>query len=58
MSGCNLCGRNNEGLSLFLAQHKTMGYIDVCQDCWKKLSNDNKLVCGTGSAGGSCPTCG
>lgn len=56
MGKCGICGRNDEGLSLLSANHKDLGYIMICQDCWQKLYVENRMVCSTGS-GGTCPTC-
>ena len=55
MSRCKLCGKNSEGLSLRSAYHKELGHIMVCQECWVRLWDDNRMVCGTGSgSGGTC----
>ncbi|RLI27413.1 MAG: hypothetical protein DRO52_00270 [Candidatus Hecatellales archaeon] len=59
MGECQLCGKKGENLSLLQANHKELGAIMVCQDCWRKLYEDNAMVCGlSGGSGGSCPTCG
>ncbi|MHC1589750.1 MAG: hypothetical protein ACXQTQ_02160 [Candidatus Hecatellaceae archaeon] len=60
MGECRLCGKKGKNLSLFMANHKDLGSIMVCQDCWVKLYEENRMVCGTsgGSAGGTCPACG
>lgn len=59
MEECKLCGKNDENLSLVGANHKELGYIMVCKECWVKLYAKNRMVCGTGSgSSGTCPTCG
>jgi hypothetical protein len=60
MSECRLCGKNGENLSLLSANHKELGEIAVCQECWVKLYEKNRMVSGTcsGGSGGSCPCCG
>ncbi|MFB6076359.1 MAG: hypothetical protein ABEK17_04410 [Candidatus Aenigmatarchaeota archaeon] len=58
MGTCQLCG--NDG-SLLKANHKEMGTIKICRDCWKDMYNKNNMVSGNGGSGGSvssCPTCG
>ena len=56
---CELCGKNDEDLSLYSTQHKKLGRIKVCRKCWVKLYDDNNMVAGSsGSSGSSCPTCG
>lgn len=57
MGECKICGKNGEELSLLQADHKELGRIMVCQECWSKLYDKNRMVCGT-AGGGSCPTCG
>ena len=52
-SKCAICSKG--GVSLLQANHKEVGNINVCQDCWCKLSDKNMLVSGSsGSGGGSC----
>jgi ribosome-binding protein aMBF1 (putative translation factor) len=58
MGKCELCGKNGDDLSLLSANHKDRGYVMVCRDCWVKLYDGNRMVCGTTGSGGSCPTCG
>ena len=58
MGQCKLCGRNGENLTLLSANHKDLGHIMVCQECWKKLWNENCMVCSTTGSGGTCPSCG
>ena len=54
---CELCGKNGEDLTLLSADHKDRGRIMVCEECWKKLWHENRMVCGTSSSGGTCPSC-
>jgi hypothetical protein len=60
MGKCDICGKNGEDLSLIGANHKKLGHIKICSDCWEKLYGENKFVGGTtsGGSGVSCPTCG
>lgn len=51
-SKCAIC--NKSGISLLEANHKELGYLMVCQECWKKLSEQNMLVSGSS---GSCECC-
>ena len=37
MEECKLCGKNGEDISLFSANHKELGSIMVCDECWRKL---------------------
>jgi len=57
MKECKLCGKKGDKLSLLSANHKDFGGIMVCQECWQKLSAENRMVCGTSGSGGSCPSC-
>jgi len=57
MGECKLCGKNGEKLSLVSANHKDLGYITVCRECWTKLYDGNRMVCGSTGSGGSCPSC-
>ncbi len=57
MGECGLCGKNGEDLSLLSADHKELGRIKICQECWTKLYSENLMVCGRSSSGGACPTC-
>jgi len=58
MGECKLCEKNGEDLSLLSATHKELGKIMVCQECWVKLYEENRMLSGkTGGSGGACPTC-
>jgi hypothetical protein len=57
MAECRLCKKNGEDLTLLSANHKDHGQIMVCEECWKKLWNKNRMVCGTTGSGGTCPSC-
>jgi len=57
MGECKLCGKNSEDLTLLSANHKDLGQIMVCEECWKKLWRKNRMVCGTTGSGGTCPSC-
>jgi len=57
MGKCKLCGKNGEALTLISASHKDLGRIMVCDECWKKLWNENRMVCGTTGSGGTCTSC-
>jgi len=58
MGKCDICGKNGKDLTLLGANHKELGYVKVCSDCWEKLYSKNEFVGGTTSSSGSCPTCG
>jgi DNA-directed RNA polymerase subunit RPC12/RpoP len=60
MAKCDICGKNGEDLSLVGANHKKLGYIKICSECWEKLYGENEFIGGTtsGGSGVSCPTCG
>ena len=58
MSECKLCGKNEEGLSLLGADHKELGHMMVCQECWVDLYAKNRMYSRGNSGGGGCPTCG
>jgi len=55
---CDLCKKQDEDLTLLSANHKKLGRIWICQDCWTKLYQDRNLVCDLTGSGSSCPTCG
>lgn len=53
MEKCEICGKEN--VSLLYARHKDYdAIIKICQDCWRKAWDENKLVSGLGSSGGGC----
>ena len=58
---CDLCERSDEDLSLLSANHKDLGWIKICNDCWSKLYARNRMVAGsTGSSknsGSACRSC-
>ncbi len=55
MGECALCSKGGENLSLLGANHKELGYIMVCRDCWKELFLKNRMVAGSsGSRGCRC----
>ena len=61
---CELCGKSKDDLSLYSANHKDLGWINVCNECWIKFYADNEMVAGSGSSGksstspcSSCPRC-
>jgi len=58
MGKCKLCGKNGEDLTLRSANHKELGRIMVCDECWKRLWNGNRMICSTTGSGGTCPSCG
>ena len=41
MGKCDICGKNGPELSLLGAEHKEMGHIHICSDCWTNLYNKN-----------------
>ncbi len=55
---CDLCEKTGEKLSLYSVQHKKLGGIKVCRECWVNLYDHNRMVAGSGACGTtSCPTC-
>ena len=56
MGTCALCGNGGEGISTLGASHKELGWIMVCQDCWRNLSDTNSIVAGS-SCTGKCAGC-
>jgi len=56
MGKCEICGKNEEGLSLLQANHRQLGYVNMCQACWESIYTKNLMVCGT-TGGGTCPSC-
>jgi hypothetical protein len=46
---CALCGKSGEDLSLLLADHKDLGEIMVCRECWGKLYEENRMMLDTSS---------
>ena len=39
---CAICGKEED--SLFRANHKELGTIKICVDCWSKENNKKKLL--------------
>ena len=31
---CECCGKSGDDLSLYSANHKDLGWIKICRDCW------------------------
>ena len=55
---CELCGKSGDDLSLYSANHKDLGWIQICRDCWIKFYLENRIVAGSGSKSGcSCSSC-
>ncbi|MBL7117168.1 MAG: hypothetical protein ISS94_00055 [Candidatus Syntrophoarchaeum sp.] len=54
MGKCELCGKEGSRLE---ADHKELGRIMVCQECWSNLYDGNRMTCSIGASGGSCPCC-
>ena len=58
---CALCEKSGEDLSLLSANHKELGWIKICSDCWSRLYTQNNVVSGsTGSgksSGSPCSSC-
>jgi len=49
---CEICGK--EGVSLYYANHKDLGGIKICPDCWRDAYAKNLLVSSSGASGGCC----
>ncbi|MGD8545909.1 MAG: hypothetical protein PVH12_07015 [Candidatus Bathyarchaeota archaeon] len=58
MRKCKICGKNGKDLSLLSVNHKELGRVMVCQECWKKLWNNNRMICSTTGSCSTCPSCG
>jgi hypothetical protein len=56
MGECGLCHKSGEDVSLLGANHKELGNILICRDCWKELYQANRMVAGS-TCGGKCSTC-
>ena len=56
MGTCALCGKTGTDVSTLGASHKELGWIMVCQDCWRNLSDDNRIVAGS-TCTGKCASC-
>ena len=58
-SQCDICGKRGRDLSRLSANHKELGLIMVCQECWIRLYDENQMVSSsTGSSSTSpCSTC-
>jgi len=54
MGKCEMCGKEGSRLG---ANHKELGRIMVCRECWSKLYDKNSMTCSVGSSGGSCSCC-
>ncbi|MHB9301999.1 hypothetical protein [Thermofilum pendens] len=47
---CSICGREVD--SLLYADHKELGGVWVCRECWEKLYEKNLIRSGTGESSG------
>jgi ribosome-binding protein aMBF1 (putative translation factor) len=54
MGVCELCGKGGSRLE---ANHKELGRIMVCRECWSRLYDENRMTCSVGASGGSCSCC-
>jgi len=58
-SGCHFCGTDDS--ALLWVEHKELGGMWVCPDCWRTVYDKNLFVSGSGSSKGSsgspCDTC-
>lgn len=52
MGKCEICKK--ESFTLLYANHKDLGMIKVCQNCWQELYTKNRLVSGFSGSGGGC----
>ena len=48
MGKCELCGKEGSRLE---TNHKELGRIMVCQECWSKLYGENHMTCSIGASG-------
>ena len=44
MRKCDICGKNGESLSLITANHKKLGYIKICSECWDEWKQRQMLL--------------
>jgi DNA-directed RNA polymerase subunit RPC12/RpoP len=49
---CVVCGREAE--SLLFAEHKELGGVWVCRECWERLYEENKILSSTGESSSCC----
>ncbi len=49
LSKCQICGKSGHKLSIYVANHKDLGLVEICRDCWTKFYRENRLVAGSGS---------
>lgn len=54
MGKCELCSKEGSRME---ANHKELGRIMVCQDCWANLYDKNRMTCSVDASGGSCSCC-
>nr|QNO54532.1 hypothetical protein BGNFGLGO_00003 [Methanosarcinales archaeon ANME-1 ERB7] len=54
MGKCELCSKEGSRME---ANHKELGRIMVCQDCWVNLYDKNRMTCSVDASGGSCSCC-
>ncbi|MEM3693153.1 MAG: hypothetical protein QXI39_03940 [Candidatus Bathyarchaeia archaeon] len=50
MGKCATCGK--DGVSLLYAVHKDLGYVGICQECWRRNFAENRLFSSSGASGG------
>ncbi len=53
-SSCALCGAENVGL--LFANHKQLGSVAVCQDCWQNVWSKNEFLSNVTCSGSTCST--
>ena len=56
MGECALCSKSGDNVGLLTANHKELGLLKVCQDCWTKLYQKNSIISGS-TCSGNCSCC-
>ena len=56
-SKCELYGKTEEDMTLYGVNHKELGRIEICRECWRESFEKNRLVAGSGSKSSGCGNC-
>jgi hypothetical protein len=47
LNKCGLCNKSDEKLSLLSANHKELGWIKICGECWRESFSENNFIAGS-----------